>query len=102
MSMKTPFDGQSYDEWLQRGDVDAVAAMCRFFMEDDPVHHTLRKIAGKLEELGIAYAIAGGMALGAHRFVRATVDVDILVSADGLRKIHESLDGRGFIPPFAG
>jgi len=100
--MKTPFDGQSYDEWLQRGDVDAVAAMCRFFMEDDPVHHTLRKIAGKLEELGIAYAVAGGMALGAHRFVRATVDVDILVSADGLRKIHESLDGRGFIPPFAG
>src|SRR5215467_7128590 len=93
---------QSYDQWLQQKDVDAVAAMCRFFMEDDPVHHTLRKIANKLEELGIPYAIAGGMALGAHRFVRATVDVDILVTADGLQKLHANLDGRGFVPPFAG
>src|SRR5712691_4692508 len=100
MSAKTPLDDQSYDQWLRRGDVDAVAAMCRFFMEDDPVHHTLRKIAGKLDELGIPYAIAGGMALAAHRFFRATVDVDILISADGLRKIHDNLDGRGFIPPF--
>ena len=102
MSAKTPVDGQSYDQSLRREDVDAVAAMCRFFMEDDPVHRTLRKIADKLEELGIPYAIAGGMALGAHHFIRATVDVDILVSAEGLSKIHDSLDGRGFVPPFAG
>jgi hypothetical protein len=93
---------QSYDQWLQQKDVDAVAAMCRFFMEDDPVHRTLRKIADKLDELGVPYAIAGGMALGAHRFIRATVDVDILVSAAGLKTIHEKLDGRGFVPPFEG
>src|SRR2546426_7146980 len=102
MGAKTPADGQSYDQWLRQDDVDTVAAMCRFFMEDDPVHHTLRKIANKLEELGISYAVVGGMALGAHHFVRATVDVDILVSADGLRKIHDELDGRGFVPPFPG
>ena len=77
MSAKTPADGQSYDQWLRQDDVDAVAAMCRFFMEDDPVHHTLRKVASKLEELGIPYAIAGGMALGAHRFVRATTSIDV-------------------------
>ena len=71
-------------------------------MEDDPVHHTLRKIASKLEELGITYAVAGGMALGAHHFVRATVDVDILVSAEGLKIIHKNLEGLGFVPPFAG
>jgi hypothetical protein len=71
-------------------------------MRDDPVHQTLRKISAKLDELGIAYAVVGGMALGAHHFVRATVDVDILVDAEGLRRIHENLDGRGFVPPFAG
>ena len=98
----TPPDGQTYDQWLRRDDVDAVAAMCRFFIEDDPVHHTLRKIANKLDELGIPYAIVGGMALGAHHFVRATLDVDILVSADGLGKTHDNLDGRGFVRPFAG
>jgi|SRR6058998_3749842 len=102
MNARQPPDGQAYDQWLRRDDVDTVAAMCRFFMEDDPVHHTLRKIANKLDELGISYAIVGGMALGAHHVVRATVDVDILVSAEGLRKIHEDLDGRGFVPPFVG
>ena len=84
MSAKASTVPQTYDEWLRRPDVDAVAAMCRFFMRDDPVHQTLRNIAAALDELGVAYAVAGGMALGAHRFVRATVDVDILVTAEGL------------------
>jgi hypothetical protein len=93
---------QTYDEWLRREDVDAVAAMCRFFMKDDPVHQTLRKIAAKLEELRIPYAVAGGMALAAHRFIRATVDVDILVAPQGLKSIHEKLEGLGYLPPFGG
>ena len=71
-------------------------------MEDDPVHRTLRKIADKLEELGIPYAIAGGMALGAHHFIRATALTWTSSSAPRVCKIHDSLDGRGFVPPFAG
>lgn len=102
MRTEGPEREQTYDQWLRRADVDAVAQMCRFFMQDDPVHRTLRRIAAKLDELGIAYAIAGGMALGAHRFVRATVDVDVLVNGDGLKIIHENLEGRGFVPPFSG
>ncbi len=102
MSAKTTAVAQTYDEWLRRPEVDAVAAMCRFFMGDDPVHQTLRKIAARLEELGIAYAVAGGMALGAHRFVRATVGVDILVTAEGLAAIHRELDSLGYISLFAG
>src|SRR5205823_6093284 len=93
---------QTYDQWLRRHDVDTVAAMCRVYIEDDPVHYTLRKIASKLEDPGIAYAIAGGMALGAHHLVRATVNVDILVSAEGLNIIHANLEGLGFVPPFGG
>jgi hypothetical protein len=93
---------ETYDQWLRRDDVDAVAAMCRFFMKDDPVHQTLRKIARELDERRIPYAIAGGMALGAHHFVRATVDVDILVTAQSLAAIHRELDGRGYVPPFGG
>jgi hypothetical protein len=93
---------ETYDEWLRRPDVDAVAAMCRFFMRDDPVHQTLRKIAATLDKFGIAYAVAGGMALGAHRFVRATVDVDILVTAEGLATVHRELLGLGYVSAFAG
>src|SRR5262249_34409681 len=33
---------------------------------------------------------------------RFTEDVAILVSRDGLRKIHEELEGRGYLPPFTG
>jgi len=62
MSAEASTVPQTYDEWLRRPDVDAVAAMCRFFMRDDPVHQTLRKIAAALDGLGIAYAVAGGMA----------------------------------------
>jgi hypothetical protein len=76
--------------------------MCQFFTGDDPVHQTLRRIAARLDELGIAYAVAGGMALGAHRFVRATVDVDILVTPEGLAAAHRELEGLGYVAPFAG
>ena len=72
----------------------------RHFRHDSEVFRSLRKIAKKLEELGVAYAIAGGMALDAHGFRRLTVDVDILVTKESLRLIHERLEGLGYLPPF--
>jgi hypothetical protein len=102
VSSETSPVAETYDQWLRRPEVDAVAAMCRFFMRDDPVHQTMRKIAAKLDELGIGYAVAGGMALAAHRFVRATVDVHILVTAEGLAALHRELEGLGYVSPFAG
>jgi hypothetical protein len=40
------------------------------------------KSAGQLNELGIRYALAGGLAVGAHGYVRATVEVDFLVGEE--------------------
>lgn len=37
------------------------------------------KTADQLNQLGIRYALAGGLAVGAHGYVRATVVVDFLV-----------------------
>jgi hypothetical protein len=37
------------------------------------------KSAAQLNDLGIRYALAGGLAVGAHGYIRATVDVDFLV-----------------------
>lgn len=71
-------------------------------MRDDPVHQTLREVTRQLDSLSISYAIADGMALVAHGYDRTTVDVDILVTQDGLRTIHEKLDGLGYTPPFDG
>ena len=74
----------------------------RFFMGEDKVHQALHRISEKLQELGIPYAVAGGMALNAHGFRRATVDVDVLVTQEGLVAIHAALEGLGYVPPFTG
>lgn len=66
------------------------------------VHKTLTKLAARLDELGIPYAIAGGMALFFHGYRRFTEDIDVVVTADDLKRIHEELEGRGYLPLFAG
>jgi hypothetical protein len=72
----------------------------RHFEEKSAVHDALRRIAQRLDELGIPYAIAGGMALFMHGYRRFTEDVDILVAKEDIKRIHESLEGRGYRPPF--
>lgn len=84
-----------------RGDA-AIHAAGRFFMRDDPVHQTLHEIARRLYELQVPYAVAGGMALVAHGYMRTTEDIDLLVTPGGLETIHRELDGRGYLPPFEG
>ncbi len=70
------------------------------FEGNSAVHKTLRRIAKRLQELDIDYAIVGGMALFFHGYRRFTEDVDVLVTAEGLAKIHEELEGHGYIKPF--
>lgn len=71
-------------------------------MKKGNVHQTLFAITAKLKELSIPYAVAGGMTLVAHGFERVTVDVVILINPAGLKKIHEQLEGLGYVSPFAG
>lgn len=73
-----------------------------YFERRSAVHLALEKIARRLDELNIPYAVAGGMAMFAHGYRRFTDDVDILVTAEGLRTIHERLEGLGYLPPFTG
>jgi hypothetical protein len=72
------------------------------FEEKSAVHTSLHAIVRKLDELGIPYAVAGGMALFSHGFRRFTEDVDLLVDANGLVLLHEKLEGLGYVPPFTG
>jgi hypothetical protein len=91
-----------YDEMLKRDRRWAMDEGDRHFQRDDSVFKSLRKIARRLEAIGVPYAVAGGMALDAHGFRRLTVDVDILVNREALKTIHEELGGLGYLPPFAG
>jgi hypothetical protein len=98
VAMLTP----AYEERLRQNRRWAMDEGDRYFQKDNEVFRSLRKITGRLDALGIPYAVVGGMALGAHGHHRFTVDVDLLVTADGLRSIHEALEGLGYVPPFAG
>ncbi|HEY0134543.1 MAG TPA: hypothetical protein VGB85_10695 [Nannocystis sp.] len=68
----------------------------RHFEERGGVAQALRKIVARLEELGIAYVIVGGMSLFAHGLRRFTEVVDILVKMNDLRTIHSKLVGLGY------
>lgn len=91
-----------FDAVMNKGGAPAVAQATRFFMHDDPVYRSLNQITSRLTSLKIPYAVCGGMALVAHGYDRTTVDVDILLSPDGLKAVHTELDGLGYAPPFSG
>ena len=50
----------------------------------------------------IDFALAGGLAVGVHGHVRLTVDVDILITADGLAAFKAQWLGRGYVEKFTG
>jgi hypothetical protein len=91
-----------YEEMLKHDWNWAMDEGDRHFQGEDSVFKTLRKIAGRLDSIGVPYAVAGAMALNAHGFRRLTVDVDILVTREDLKAIHENLEGLGYVPPFTG
>jgi hypothetical protein len=66
----------AFDERLKEIDM--------FFQENDRIHQTMRRVAERLEQNGIRYAIVGGMAVNAHRHQRTTRDVDFLLTSEGL------------------
>jgi len=72
------------------------------FDENNAVFKTLRKITKRLSETEIPYAVVGGMAMFRHGYRRFTEDIDILVTKDGLARIHGELVGLGYRPAHAG
>ena len=78
--------------------MDAVLSFLgAYFMERSPVHLAAEELARHLEEAGIDYAIAGALSLGAYGFVRATEDVDVIVTREGLEKFKERWLGLGYV-----
>lgn len=92
----------TYEERLDQDFDWALREGSMHFENESAVHKTLRDIAKRLDELGVPYAVAGGMAMYFHGYRRFTEDVDILVTREGVARIHEELEGRGYLPPFAG
>lgn len=58
----------------------------------------LRRIVEALDAAGIAYALAGGLAVSIHTAPRATEDIDILIARADLNPIVRALEPAGFRP----
>jgi hypothetical protein len=80
----------------------ALSEGSRHFEDRSAVQDTLRRVAAKLAALGIPYAVSGGMALFQHGLRRFTEDVDVLVTREGLKRVHEALAGLGYVPTVQG
>jgi hypothetical protein len=92
----------AYHERLNRDPQWALEQGGRFFMGQSEVNAALLRVTKRLTELGIPYALAGGMALFQHGYRRFTEDVDLLIREEDLERIHSELEGRGYLPLFRG
>jgi hypothetical protein len=66
------------------------------------VQAALSKVVAALEKAEIPYAVVGAMALNEHGFRRVTVDVDILLTREGLEAFKSAVLGRGYVEQFPG
>ncbi|HEY0073111.1 MAG TPA: hypothetical protein VGB77_03340 [Abditibacteriaceae bacterium] len=74
----------------------------RFFRGKGIMNETLRRLAADLDKAAIDYTVIGAIALNQHGYQRMTVDIDILLSPEGLQRFHEKCVGRGYRPAFEG
>lgn len=66
------------------------------------VYEALRQATQTLDEAGIPYAVLGALALNEYGYERFTVDVDLLLTRDGLAKFKALVLGRGYVEKFPG
>lgn len=92
----------AYEQRLSRDVSRALREGSMHFEKESAVHKTLAALVKRLDELKIPYALVGAMALFYHGYRRFTEDVDLLVTPEGLKAVHDHLEGRGYIPPFTG
>jgi len=71
-------------------------------MKDADVHRALSKIARLLDEDKIPYALVDALALNEYGYRRVTVDIDLLMTREGLAAFKERHLGRGYVEKFPG
>lgn len=81
---------------------NVVAELDAFVSGTSKVQRTLDRITQHLRELDVDCALAGALAVGVQGHLRATVDVDLIVTAEGLARFKSNWLGRGYVEKFPG
>jgi len=69
----------------------------QLYQGEGRLKETYERLARRLDALGISYGLVGGYALIVYGVRRFTEDIDLLISGEGLAKLHEELIGRGYV-----
>ena len=91
-----------YEERLRRGRDGFLREASEFFMQRGSLFQTLRDLTRRLDEASIPYAVLGAIALGQHGLARMTVDIDVLLTSEGLAAFQARYVGRDYVPAFPG
>ncbi len=73
-----------------------------FFMGTSAVHEALTRLAKLLKQMDIPFAIAGALAVNHHGHLRATTDIDLLLTREGLQVFKDKNIGLGWLNKFEG
>ncbi|HYR28893.1 MAG TPA: hypothetical protein VEU30_10535, partial [Thermoanaerobaculia bacterium] len=76
--------------------MDALKEASAFFRHEGPVYDALARVAQRLADCGIDYAVIGGMAMAAHGYMRYTADVDILVATESVGAVEQCFADAGY------
>ena len=71
-------------------------------MGEANVQRALERLVRVLEDKNIPYAIVGALALNEWGYRRVTVDVDVLLSSEGLQRLKAEVLGLGYVEKFPG
>ena len=73
-----------------------LARLGEYFMGKSPLHLAAEALAERLDALAADYAVGGALAVNYHGVMRATEDVDVLITAHDLARFKERWMGRGY------
>ena len=79
-----------------------LARLGEYFMGQSPLQLAAQALADRLDALDADYAVSGALAVNYHGVMRATEDVDVLITAEALATFKERWVGRGYAPLFPG
>jgi hypothetical protein len=92
----------SYEARIRKSPEFALRELSAHFDHNSAVYRTLYRLAERLDEAKIPYALAGALAMNEHGYERATTDVDLIMTREGLEQFREQFVGRGYRLAFPG
>jgi hypothetical protein len=89
----------TYEQQLKCDPDWALLEQQRYLQQESAVHQTLRRLVHELESRGVDYSVAGDLCMFFHGLRRFTDVVELLVTPEGMCRIHDELVGNGFVRP---